>query len=156
MISGDPNNGGVSASALNGPYSVYSDGTKMYIADTGNNRVLIYTASRRATRRGQRRVGQADMVSNAAQTSASPTDEPTGVDSDGTGCISRTRATTASWSYNSIPPATALRQASWSPAEHASGVANAGGLSAASLNAPNGVYSDGTRLYVADNGNNRV
>lgn len=34
----------VSASTLTLPKSVYSDGTKMYVADTGNNRVLIWNS----------------------------------------------------------------------------------------------------------------
>ena len=37
-----------------------------------------------------------------------------------------------------------------------SGAANNGGLSATSMDCPEGVFSDGTRLYVADGSNNRV
>jgi DNA-binding beta-propeller fold protein YncE len=34
--------------------------------------------------------------------------------------------------------------------------ANAGGISGATMNLPAGVFGDGTRLFVADSGNNRV
>jgi NHL repeat len=46
FISNQPNVSGIgstpSASSLNWPYGVYSDGTALYIADTGNRRVLKY------------------------------------------------------------------------------------------------------------------
>ena len=42
MSSTTANNGGISGSSLNLPRSVYSDGTKLYVADQGNNRVLIW------------------------------------------------------------------------------------------------------------------
>ena len=36
------NNGGIGASTLNAPSSVYSLGTRLFVADTTNNRVLIW------------------------------------------------------------------------------------------------------------------
>ncbi len=44
MISNSPNKGGSApaANSLNGPGDVCCDGTRLYIADTGNNRILIY------------------------------------------------------------------------------------------------------------------
>ena len=58
------NNAGSSASSssLSGPQSVFSDGTKLYIADTNNNRVLIWNSNPTSNKQAADVVvGQADM-----------------------------------------------------------------------------------------------
>jgi hypothetical protein len=94
-----PNSGGApSASTLNGPRGIYVDTNHLVIADTGNNRVLIFDPGAQST---------------AAQVVVGQT------------------------SFTSV-------------------TANAGGANLATMQAPSGVYSDGSRLYVADTGNHRV
>ena len=56
--------GGVSASSLSGPQSIFFDGTKLYIADTNNNRVLIWNVNPTSNKQAADIViGQADMTS---------------------------------------------------------------------------------------------
>jgi DNA-binding beta-propeller fold protein YncE len=87
---------------LNAPKAVFSDGTKFFVADTGNNRLLIWNMI--PVKKDQEFdvvLGQSnttDVLPNKGDT------EP---------------------NYNT-------------------------------MNAPAGVYSDGTSLYVADTGNNRI
>ncbi|MBI3556878.1 MAG: hypothetical protein HY074_11495 [Deltaproteobacteria bacterium] len=100
FISSAADNGGINASALSFPRAVYSDGTRLFVADTGDNRILIWNTIPYTTR------VPADVV------------------------VGQPRLT--------------------------SNTANNGGISAATLNIPCGVFSDGTKLYVADTGNNRV
>ncbi|MBL0156358.1 MAG: hypothetical protein IPP47_04565 [Bryobacterales bacterium] len=108
----------VTAESLLAPTSVYSDGTRLYVSDLGNNRVLIWNAI--PTRNAQPAdvvLGQPDMTSSVANHSEKlcPT---TGNDADG--------------------------------------VALYPSRCAATLNFPRYVLSDGTRLFVADAGNDRV
>ena len=88
------------ATTLNGPVGIWSDGILLIVADTGNNRVLIWETF--------------------PATFAQPADVVLG-QVDFTGAA-----------------------------------ANAGGVSAATFNGPTAVHSNGTELYVADTGNNRV
>lgn len=88
------------ATTLNGPVGIWSDGILLVVADTGNNRVLIWNSFPTADAQPADIVlGQIDFTGNSP---------------------------------------------------------NAGGVSAATLNGPTAVNSNGTELYVADTGNNRV
>ena len=88
------------AASLNGPMGVWTDGTKIIVADTNNNRVLLWN----------------------------------------------------SWpTANQAPAAIVLGQPNMT-----SNTANNGGVSASSLNGPVGVWSDGTKILVADSQNRRV
>src|SRR3989338_6521071 len=54
--------GSASSSSLSGPQSVFFDGTKLYIADTNNNRVLIWNSNPPSNKQAADVVvGQADM-----------------------------------------------------------------------------------------------
>src|SRR5260221_7556672 len=44
LVTGTFNNGGISSSTLSGPNRVISDGTHLFVADAGNNRVLIWNS----------------------------------------------------------------------------------------------------------------
>lgn len=91
--------GGTSATLLKQPKDVWTNATRVIVADSGNNRVMVWNAFPAAS--GQ----AADLV------------------------LGQTNFTTGT----SLSPATAT-----------------------SLNGPEGVLFDGTRLYVADTKNNRV
>jgi fibronectin type 3 domain-containing protein len=101
-ISGYQQNfGGRGANTMNQPYKVWSDGTRIAVADRGNNRVLIWN----------------------------------------------------SWPTSDGAPADVVL----GQPDASSGDANRGGSPAANtLRTPRGVYSDGTRFYVADTDNHRV
>ena len=100
MNANTANNGGITAQTLNQPSAVYSNGTKLFIADSGNNRILAWNTIPESNQTPADFVlGQPNMTSNSA---------------------------------------------------------NNGGTSSSSLSAPGFVNSDGSKLYVADTGNNRV
>jgi hypothetical protein len=88
------------ANSLGSETSSFTDGTRLFVSDTGRNRVLIWNDL--ATAKQQ----WADIVLGQPNMNVM--------------------------------------------------TANYGGISASSLSSPKGIYSDGTKLYVADNGNNRV
>ncbi len=71
------NNGGVSASTLSGPQGVFSDGTRLIVADTNNNRVLIWNSLPTVTRQAADVViGQPDFGTTTAAVTASGFSSP--------------------------------------------------------------------------------
>ncbi|HNN06816.1 MAG TPA: NHL repeat-containing protein, partial [Leptospiraceae bacterium] len=71
------NNGGISASTLNSPYAVTVDSLNgVYIADTGNNRVLYYPPNSTAA---SLVFGQTNFTGNAPGTTATTLNTPRGV-----------------------------------------------------------------------------
>lgn len=111
-----PDNPPTTAQSMFSPVSVTSDGTRLYVTDLGNNRVLIWNHI--PTTNGQTadiELGQPDFKSNASNNTAG------------------------------ICPSTGSGSSAVYPA-----------LCGASLSFPRFALSDGTRLYVADGGNDRV
>jgi len=100
------------------PVSVTSDGTRLFVTDLGNNRVLIWNSIPTQTQQpADLVVGQPDMISSTANNN-SKLCASTGTDSTG---------------------------AATYPTE-----------CAATVDTPRFALSDGTRLYVADGGNDRI
>jgi sugar lactone lactonase YvrE len=148
------NNGGVSATTLNGPQAVALDSSgNLYVADTFNNRVLFYPSdSTTATQV----YGQASLTSNGSGVSATSLNNPYGVALDSSGGLY-----VADYNNNRVlfyPSGnTTASQVYGQLGSFSTGTANNGGVSAASLNGPFGVGLDGSgNLYVADYNNNRV
>jgi hypothetical protein len=80
--------GAVTAFDLNTPQCVYSDGTKLYVCDTGNNRVLIWNAIPSTnTVSASVEIGQTDMTGSAAATAANGLNWPRGIWKDKTGAL---------------------------------------------------------------------
>jgi hypothetical protein len=88
MSSGTPNNGGVSAQSLDHPRGVRIIGSKLFVADSQNQRVLIWNTFPTTTRQAADVVlGQPNTSSNVVNNggvSASSLSNPTAVASDGT------------------------------------------------------------------------
>jgi uncharacterized protein (TIGR03437 family) len=106
------------ANQLLNPVSVTSDGTHLFVADLGFNRVLIWDSlPTQNTQPANHVIGQPNMTTSAAN-NASAVCASTGTDSSGNATF---------------------------PAE-----------CAATLNFPRYALSDGTRLFIADGGNDRV
>jgi DNA-binding beta-propeller fold protein YncE len=79
-FSNTENNGGISASSLLYPGFVYSDGTKLFVADSGNSRVLVWNTL--PTSSGQAAdavIGQPDFSSSAPGRSATQLSYPAGL-----------------------------------------------------------------------------
>lgn len=172
-----PNAGGVAPtpSTLRCPVGVWSDGSRVAVADYGNSRVLIWNSLFAggvpiSGRPADVVVGRPDMVTGPGSTGdlCQPPDDrvpsevalrnPASVTSDGTRLI-----VADSWNHrvliwNQFP------LVSGSPADivlgqsdMTGGTANRGGApSAATLNVPLAVATDGSRLVVADSLNHRV
>jgi hypothetical protein len=139
-----------------------SAGTTIIVADSGNNRVLVYeNISSQFNAPAAVEIGETSMADNstgAGTTSKQTLDNPWGLYYDGAHLIVGDTTDNRVMIYTGIPvtnnaPATIeLGQTSFSGSS-----ANQGGApTSQTLNFPTGVYSDGTNLYVADEGNDRV
>ncbi len=151
--------GSVNANTLNGPYQMYSDGTKLFVADPRNNRVLIYNSIPTSNNASADVViGQVDFTHNASGTTASTLNFPTGVYSDGTKLFISDLGNHRVLVYNSIPTSNgASADVVIGQTNFTSGVANQGGsVSANTLKDPIFVHSRGTKLFIGDSSNNRV
>ncbi|MBI4868805.1 MAG: hypothetical protein HY816_17850 [Candidatus Wallbacteria bacterium] len=147
---------------LQDPWGVHSDGARLFVSDTVNHRVLIYTPVPTSTDFPAPNlvIGQADLSSNIPNlggTSSRSLAAPTGVHSDGRRLFIADTDNNRVLIFDPIPAVSgAAASVVLGQADFTSRTANAGGVSATSLNQPRGVYSDGTKLLVADFGNNRV
>ena len=124
------------ASSLLAPTSVSSDGTRLFIADSFQNRVLIWDSIPTSSNQAASVVlGQADFVSNVSNTFTVTTDALGTMIEHSVLCPTNGNDTTSETgkSFPTYP-----------------------GLCSATLSGPMAVISDGTRLYVADAGNDRV
>lgn len=155
------NNPGVSAQSMNLPGDAFYDGTRLFVADSGHNRILVWNALPQSAGTAPDVVlGQADLVSsspNAGGVGARSLSAPTSVFSDGIRLVVADRGNHRVLVWNRIPTI------SQSPADvvvgqpdMTSATANGGGIGPARLDDPRAVYVQGERLFVADTGNHRV
>ena len=152
-------NGIVTPGTLSGPQSVWSDGTRIIVADSFNHRVLIWNSFPTANGAPADVVlGQPDMFSSTATLTggASGLNFPFGVDSDGTRLAVADVANQRVLIWNSIPTVNNA------PADIVLGqpdftsVAAPTSATAANLWGPRGVLWYGDQLFVVDTLNNRV
>jgi len=144
---------------LANPHAVALDGScGLYVADTGNNRVLYFPAgSTTATRvYGQGDFGGRQVNGNAGTPDASHLNQPGGVALDGNDNLYVADTGNNRVLYFPAGSTTATgvygQDASFTDA-----TANNGGLNASSLSAPAGMTLDlNDNLYIADTGNNRI
>jgi NHL repeat len=154
------NSGGApSASTLSGPRGVFSDGTHVFIADTENNRVLVYeTGSSSASLV----LGQSTftaVAANAGGASASTMQEPSGIYFDGVRLWVADTGNHRVLLWNELP------KTKGQPADVVIGQPNFGSVlpnqggsaaSATTMAFPADIRSSGGVVYIADSGNNRV
>ena len=141
---------------MRGPNGVFLDGQQMFVADTFNHRVLIYNAV--PTLSGVPAdvvLGQADFNSAEDQPASNTSlRDPTAVFSDGVRLIVTDLGHNRVLIYNQIPTSNNA------PADVVVGqpdfTTDTAGTGPASLNFPRYALTDGTRLFIADTGNNRV
>ncbi|MFA5936625.1 MAG: NHL repeat-containing protein [Candidatus Paceibacterota bacterium] len=160
MITGTANTGSRSAATLNSPKSVYSDnGTRLFIADTSNHRVLIYNSIPVANGASANIViGQASMTVGSSNRAIGPgantLSSPYSVYSDGTKLFIADYANHRVLIYNTIP---AIDGASANVVIGQTAMnLNSSGTTAKKLKNPQGVFSVGDKLLIADYNNNRV
>lgn len=138
------------------PNGVWFDGGRLFVADTQNNRVLIFSSVPTANNaQASVVIGQADFTSNKNDgNTASLLHNPVAVTSDGVRMIVTDLGSNRVLIYNRIPTT------SGAAADVVVGQPDfttvTAGTSSGKLNFPRYAYSDGTSLYIADSGNNRV
>ncbi|MBL7688844.1 MAG: hypothetical protein JNJ49_12490 [Bdellovibrionaceae bacterium] len=151
---GGGNGNGLSTGGLNEPRRMAIAGSKLFVADKANHRVVIYpslTATAPDTV-----LGQADLTSNsgANPASASSFADPVSVWSDGTRLLVTSKSQNRILMWNTIPTTDAT------PADlvigQASDSTTATGTGMAELDSPEHAFISGTKLFVVDGGNSRV
>jgi hypothetical protein len=149
-------NGGDTSRGMNSPVGVWSDGTKLYVTDFSNHRVLIWNTfptSNFATPNVY--LGQATSTAVGFDcTIAEGMRNPSGVWSDGTNLLVSNTSCNRVAVYNPIPttgmtsPVTILGNSSLTGATAAA--------TAAGVDNPYNVKMFGGRVYVADFNNHRI
>ncbi|MBI4443928.1 MAG: hypothetical protein HY649_11205 [Acidobacteria bacterium] len=141
---------------LRRPSGVSTDGTRLFVADTLNNRVLIF--NRIPTENGAAAdvvLGQPNFDGfNAMPAAANTLHNPTGITTDGQRLIVTDLGNNRVLIFNRIP--TESGAAADIVVGQADFTSNTPGNTEAKLNFPRFAYSDGTRLLIADSGNNRI
>jgi sugar lactone lactonase YvrE len=156
------NNGGVSASSLNGPNMVDLDfGGNLYISDSNNNRVLIYFFPNGTDKVADIVLGQPNFISTTSNNggiSASSLSAPTDMilDLDGNLYVVDALNNRVLVYFDPLNSDT-IADIVFGQPNFISNTANNGGVSDSSLWLPQGLTLDTAgNLYVADGNNNRV
>lgn len=145
----------ISAATLYVPMGVYSDGTRLLVADSANQRVLIYnTVPGYSYTMADTVIGQPNMTTRLSGTSANTLFFPAAVYGDGSRLLVADDLNSRVLIYNTVP--TSNNPAADAVVGQPNMTSGGSGAGANNLGGPSGVYSDGTRLLVADNPNNRV
>jgi sugar lactone lactonase YvrE len=155
-------NGGVSASSVFGPFGLAVSATgDLYVADSGNNRVLEYDRPFATDTVADRVIGQPDFVSNGKNSGgigAASLDRPTGVAIDAAGDLwVADNLNHRVFEYDRPSASDAVADLVLGQPSFETGRANYEGISARTLHFPFGVGVDARgNVWVADTLNNRV
>jgi hypothetical protein len=150
--------GGVSAATMNNPTGVFYDGTRLFVADTLNYRVLVWNAF--PTANGQAAdliLGQPDGATNNwsnGNVNAQVIAYPIGIDGNGTRLFVSDCVGNRVLVWKTIPTAT------FQAADMALGqqdlTSKTPSASSTRLNCPQYIQLLGSRLFVADEANSRI
>lgn len=151
-----------SAGYLYRPREIRANSGKFLIADSGNNRIMIYQTLPNTT--GQTAdlfLGQADSSGVSANRGSTPNsntlNSPYSSYYDGTRLFVADTLNNRVLIWNSFPTSSGQSaNVVLGQPDFTSNTANSGGVSASSLNSPQSVYSDGTQLFVTDTNNHRI
>lgn len=160
FISKLANRGGVaSASTLNGPWGVSTDGTKLAVADYSNNRIMIWNTVPIVTSTPANViVGQPDGVTTSAGTTAEKLKTPShAIFTAGSLYVADYQNHRVLY-FALVPVATgASATAAIGQSNLTSGSSNRGGATAAnSFSYPIGLAAVGGTLFISDSSNNRI
>gem|GEM_PF-1733269 len=155
MLSANANQKGPNASSLNTPHGVSSDGTKFFLVDTSNNRILIYNSIPSAIGASADVVlGQLTSTTTVGDVSSTTLDNPYSVYVASNKLFVADQKNSRILIYDPIPTVSA------SSASVVVGQPNfttrTTGSTSAKLNLPRGVFASSTKLYVADTSNHRI
>jgi len=150
------NNGGISANSLNAPNGIFLDASGIYIADYTNSRVLSYTGTSTTATvvYGQ---GGSFTVNTANNLISDGVDslklaKSLAVDASGMYVADYSNHRVLFFSGSSTTPTRVYGQGG----SFTTNIANKGGVSADSLNSPNGIALNASGVYIADSLNHRV
>lgn len=154
----------VGANTLDLPYGVFFNGAKFFVADSQNNRVLIFNSIPTENNASANvAVGQSNLTSNTANQGSSPAANtmyyPVFAYSYGSRLIVSDRYNNRVLVFNSIPTSNnAGAEVVIGQADMTSNLENQGGVSAnaTTLYGPRCVMVGNTKLFVSDGDNNRV
>ncbi|MBI1956289.1 MAG: hypothetical protein HYS38_07825 [Acidobacteria bacterium] len=148
---------GAGPDRLRRPNSVSTDGTRLFIADTLNNRILVY--NRIPTQNGAAAdlvLGQPNFDGNKALPAAANTlQNPMSATTDGTRLIVTDLGNNRVLIYNNINNIQNGASANVVVGQ-SDFTSNSPGNTNTELDFPRYAYSDGTRLLIVDSGNNRI
>ncbi len=170
IVVGQPNfvtlTSGTTAAKMSQPAGVWTDGTRLVVADTANNRVLIWTSFPTAS--GQDAdlvIGQPDFVTATPGAGALKMASPRSVTSDGLQLFvadtnnSRVLIYSPFPTFSNAAPLRVLGQSTFTNVtandDNQDSVMDPG-PTARTLNTPQGITSFGNQLFVNDTGNHRV
>jgi hypothetical protein len=155
------NSSGTSASTLSRPWAIHSDGTRLFVSDYNNNRVLVWNSLPSASgTSADFALGQPNLVSNTSNNggvSGSSLSFPDGVYSSGGRLFVSDYDNSRVLVWSSMPTGNGqAANAVIGQPDLTSRSANNGGLTSQSLQYPIGIYVDGTRVFIADESNFRI
>ncbi len=153
FISSDPGDG---ADQMNQPVSVASDGTRLFVAEWGNNRIVIFNQIPESNGAAADVViGQAGFSSSEFGTGADRLRRPNSVSTDGTRLFITDTLNNRVLIYNQIPTQNGA-SADWVVGQSNFENGDALPTAADTLSSPMSATTDGQRLIVSDLGNNRI
>jgi len=140
---------------MKSPGDIAYDGTKLYVADEGNNRILVYnTIPTVSGAAADMVIGQPDFVTSSSGITSVKLKNPWGVASDGIRVYIADEGNHRVLIYNNIP--TANGAAADVVIGQTDFVTRTSGVSEFKFNAPESVYFGDGKLFVGDINNNRV
>lgn len=143
-----------SASTLARPIGIGVHNGRLFVSDSKNHRVLVYSLPAPSGAAAGEVIGQATFTSTVAGATATSFHEPQGLQVDGAGLV------VAEWSSHRVSfwpsSGTYSTSAVWGQPDALSGSANNGGLGPSSLQNPCFVLRASNQVLVADATNNRV
>jgi hypothetical protein len=155
FASGSANHPFLSGSSLSLPEGILADDGRLWVSDAGNARVLQWNSFPAVNGQSANiELGQADLIHTTGTTTQTGMKGGGFVARTGTKLIVSDDRNNRVLIWNSIPTTSAQ------PADVVLGqpdfTSSAHGNSASAFESPSGVWTDGTRLIVADRYNNRV
>lgn len=158
FVSNTANNGGRSARSLNAPTSIASDGTKLFVADRSNHRILIWNQIPTFTQQAADIVvGQPSFSTANTVVSVNGLNNPESVFTYGSKMFITDASNRRVLIFNQIPTTnTPSADLVLGQSDFDSRLINSGGVSAKSMSSVHATFYDGNKLYISDESNNRV
>ena len=145
---------GTSNILFSSPMSPISIGGKFLIVDRTNNRVLVWNSIPTANTAADVVIGQTDMTSNSSGCSDAKFNRPLSIATANGKLIVSDLLNNRIMIWNSVP--TTNGKVADVVLGHSDFITCTASNGSSGMNAPRGIYSDGTRLFVSDSSNNRV